>query len=201
MHFPDPLNVERIVAIVALAVMLTCVIIWLTCNTKAEEEPVSLFSDFKVDATAAEGRVNKVYADTLGNLTAGIGHKINTNVQDHYKLGDTVSNDQIDVWFDLDYAKTLESARKHFEEFDEWPRLVQLAVLNWIFQLGPGAPEEFPHATRALQGRRWKEAADEWEFANPRTRRHSKWFAQTTHRCLQEVKRLRYVADFVDKGN
>ena len=159
-----------------------------------KEDPVSLKADFKVDVGEAEGRVMHVYKDSLGILTGGIGHKLTPHDRETLDWEHSIPNETVEQWFEIDYMKTMNAVDKYFSEFNDWPRVAQLAVLNFLWQLGPDAPKNFPHATEALQERRWNDAADEWEFANVRTRRHSKWYRETPTRCRQEVERLRHAA-------
>ena len=160
-----------------------------------KEEPVSFKSDFKVDITAAEGRVMHVYKDSLGILTGGIGHKLTSHDRETLDWSHTISNETVAQWFDIDFMKMEHGIKKYFPDFDDWPRLAQLAVGNWLWQLGADAPNNFPHATRALQERRWKDAANEWLYSNPRTMHWSKWRKETQHRCEQEAHRLLRVAE------
>ena len=169
-------------------------------SQKEESGMPSLYDDVKADLSASEGRVDHVYLDTEGFKTAGIGHRL-VGDEVRMELGARVYDEQVDEWFQKDIAWVFASLAKHFPEFNSWPRLVQLAVVNWIFQIGAGAPEKFPHATKALQAKDWERAADEWIYANVRTRRHSEWFKETPQRCRQEVGRLRHVARYGDKLN
>ena len=178
-------------------------------NTKKEKEvPINLFDEFKKDAEQAEGRIMHVYTDTEGFLTAGIGHKLTLEDRKLLKIEHLngrvilredspiyVTDQQVDDWFNKDYQIVLASAKKHFKDFDNFPELAQLAILNWLFQLGKSAPEKFPKATAAIVAHDWKTAADNWIYASTRTKRHSKWFNQTMHRCLQESNRLYQLAE------
>ena len=100
--------------------------------------------------------------------------------------------------YEADYRSTLKGIAKHFPDFKDYPHLAQLAMLNWLWQIGPHAPAKFPRATEAIRNRDWARAADEWEYANTRTRRHSDWYNQTPHRCRQESQRLRIAAQQED---
>ena len=160
-----------------------------------KEEPVSFKSDFKVDITEAEGRVMHVYKDSRGILTGGIGHKLTSIDRVTLDWEHTVPNETVEQWFDIDYMKMEHGVNKYFPDFDEWPRLAQLAVGNWLWQLGADAPKNFPRATHALQEKRWSDAAEEWLYSNPRTKHWSKWRKETQHRCEQEAERLTHVAN------
>ena len=167
----------------------------LTEQSKREVDGVSLFLDFKEDATAAEGRQMTVYWEPISaKLHAGIGHLLTTEDLKVYSRGDTLTDAVVDKWFDIDYRKVMMGVAKYFPDFNEYPHLVKLALMNWIYQLGEDAPKKFPRATEAIHKQDWNTAADEWEYASVRTRRHSKWYRETSVRCRQEAERLRHAA-------
>lgn len=152
----------------------------------------TLYEDFKTDLTEAEGRKDYVYMDSEGFKTAGIGHKLAED--EMMALSTRVSEQQVDAWFREDIQHVFKSIAKHFPNFKEFPHLAQLAIVNWIFQLGAGAPEKFPRATRAIQEGDWERAANEWLYSDPKTKRWSQWRRQTQDRCEQESERLLHVA-------
>lgn len=63
-----------------------------------------------------EGVVYKVYKDSLGKLTAGIGHLLTPAELKQYKLGDKVSVEQVDKWFDEDVQRFLKLTAKQLDE-------------------------------------------------------------------------------------
>ena len=155
---------------------------------------MSIWDDLKQDLTLAEGRVERVYRDTEGNLTAGIGHLLTRADWKQYELHDKVSDEQINIWYLEDEKFVRDSIAKHFHNWGLYPHIVKLAIGNWIFQLGPNAPLRWHRATAAIVAMDWETAADEFEYADPRVHRLSKWYLETPARCMQEVKRLRHAA-------
>lgn len=178
---------------------VTALIIWAlityirTADAGLEEHPVKLKTDVKADLTAAEGRSQTVYV-LRGILHGGIGHRLTNADLAHYHAGDVIPNETIEQWWDIDYARCMKAIKHHLPDYEDYPRLAQLAVFNWCYQLGTGCFEEFPRATKALQKRQWSTAAAEWGFSNIRTRHWSKWRKQTQHRCEQEMERLQEVS-------
>ena len=156
---------------------------------------MSIYEKFREDAIVAEGHVLHVYRDSLGIPTGGIGHRLVGNELEDYPVNTALTEEQVETWFEQDYRKALMGIAKHFHDWNDYPQLAKLAMLNWCFQLGQNAPEKFPRATKALQERDWATAADEWEFSDPKTMRKSKWMHQTPARCLQEIHRLRELAE------
>ena len=191
-------HVHPFVYIGILAVIaLFSSMLWM-CNTSppatahtTEEFAMDRYEEVRKDLIAAEGLVMEVYRDSEGYLTAGIGHRLTGVDLTKYKEGSALTEQTVETWFVQDYRRTVNAAEQHFGKLYEFPNLVQLAIVNWIYQLGPEAPEKFPRATEYLKQRKWSKAADEWEFADPQTHRFSEWRMQTPHRCMQEVGRLR----------
>ena len=176
----------------ANGVILFCLV---TLSEQGGKPVADLYTDAKTEISMAEGRSRKVYR-LNGILHAGIGHKLTLAEAERLKVGDVVSDEQIDLWFSMDYSRCLHAARKHLPHFEDgYPRIVQLAVINFLYQLGTGAFETFPHATTALQAGDWERAGEEWLYADLRTRRWSRWRMETQHRCEQEAERLFHAAD------
>jgi GH24 family phage-related lysozyme (muramidase) len=66
--------------------------------------------------SSREGVKYEVYRDSLGKLTGGIGHLILP--EDNLKLGDSITQDKIDSWFDKDIQKALNKALVQCQELD-----------------------------------------------------------------------------------
>ena len=162
----------------------------------------SIFEDFKADAMIAEGVRNNVYRDSEGYLTVGIGHKLTSREAAEVKVGDMFTDDTVHELFEDDYNRIMtHGVRKHFPDFDNFPHLAKLAVLNFVFQLGTNAPLNFPKATKAINNGHWHRAAMEFKYASIRTKRLSRWYHQTPHRCQQEVDRLEHCAKEASEDN
>ena len=170
----------------------------LMAESKKEVRGVSLYSDFKEDVTAVEGKRLLVYWEPISaKLHGGIGHLLTPTDLKRYARGDMLTEEQVEDWYEVDYKHVIVGVAKHFPDFNDYPHLAKLAIMNFLWQLGQDAPEKFHRATDAIHKQDWNRAADEWEFANVRTRRHSRWYQQTPKRCRQEVSRLRHVANQV----
>lgn len=155
-----------------------------------------LRAEFEADVTLAEGRVMSVYLEPISERPhGGIGHLLTpADFAKGLRIGDVLNDAQVQIWFETDYHIALHGALETFPDFDTFPDLVQLAILNWLWQLGASAPEKFPRATAALQAREWRTAASEWLYADARSKRWSRWRLETQHRCEQEAERLQHVA-------
>lgn len=180
--------------LIIAAVVGMWVVIEFVSDLLAEQEASVSYKEIRADAIAAEGKVMHVYRDSLGIPTGGIGHRLTPAELTIYQVGDSLKEEVVDKWWRDDYRIALMGIAKHLHDFNDYPPLAQLAIWNFAFQLGADAFDNFPRATKALQERRWADAADEWEFADVEMMRKSKWYLETPARCLQEVHRLREVA-------
>jgi GH24 family phage-related lysozyme (muramidase) len=93
--------------------------------------------------TLREGRKNKVYRDTVGTLSVGIGHKVTP--ADHLVLGQSISDAQVDQLFLADTSLALKAAADQAKTagINDDDFLPYLAAVN--FQLGVFWRVEFPH--------------------------------------------------------
>ena len=186
-----------VVIIMIIGIMIAAVVgMWTTIKFVSDliAEPrgddAVLYQDVKEDLTMAEGKVMHVYRDTRGFLTGGIGHKLTEEELKTIRYSDTLTESKVEEWFQADYQIVIHSLNKHFPQWDSYPHLVKLALINWMWQIGENAPSKFPRATALIKQRKFKEAAQEWLYADTRTHRWSKWRRETTHRCEQESERL-----------
>lgn len=92
-----------------------------------------------------EGYDLNVYPDTRGNLTAGIGHKIQPN--DFLKLGDTVTPQRVENWFSADYAAAVAGATA-YPWCGQLNDARQQLIVCLEFNMGPHVFGEF-HDTQA----------------------------------------------------
>lgn len=156
---------------------------------------MAIWDELKKDLIAAEGRETRVYRDSLGYPTCGIGHLLTDDELDKFPLGTDVSDEQIGIWYLADEKKIRDAIAEYFgNSWGLFPDVAKLAVANWLWQLGANAPSRWHRATEAIQNMDWATAADEFEYTNPRVKRLSEWYHQTPSRCRQEVDRLRAAA-------
>lgn len=134
-----------------------------------------------------EGFRNKVYKDTLGNLTVGIGHKLTPDELKRFKEGDTFNEDLLNDMFEQDF----EVARSDAEKFapDDLPDEAMDIITNMAFQLGYPNLSKFKRFKAALKERDFNKAADEML--------DSKWASeeQTPERANRLADRMRALAD------
>lgn len=107
------------------------------------------FGRAKAILITEEGRRKDVYLDTRGILTVGIGHKV--LAADNLKLGDKISDAQIDDFFSKDINKAFSAAIKQSKEINRYnvDMIARLTSVN--FQLGTGWTAKFPNTWALLR--------------------------------------------------
>jgi GH24 family phage-related lysozyme (muramidase) len=120
---------------------------------------VTIWIVFKVIRQIREGYKDHVYADSLGNLTVGIGHKVLS--EDNLKDGQAVSDAQIRRFFQEDGEAALKEAREQMMEagIEDDDFLLVLASVN--FQLGPSWRTKFVKTWADIVDGDYNAAADE----------------------------------------
>lgn len=108
-----------------------------------------------------ESNESKVYKDSTGNLTAGIGHKLTAGELVKYKEGDVIPDNVIEEWYKKDTETSVNAAMKQAKELgiDNEDFLVNLTSVN--FQLGQNWNKKFPSAYQALKDKRYDDAIKE----------------------------------------
>jgi GH24 family phage-related lysozyme (muramidase) len=104
-----------------------------------------------------EGRVDRVYPDSRGLPTVGIGHLVVP--ADNLSLGDPVSPRQIDDFFHADAATALDAAWAQAGEagITSVAFIPGLASVN--FQLGDNWTQKFPNTWTMIVNGRYADAA------------------------------------------
>ncbi len=142
-----------------------------------------------------EGVHSRVYLDTEGNRTIGVGFNLDRpDAAERIKriravtprpwvsratilAGDKLRDDQIEALLDVDLTDTIADLVTLFPRFDEMPKRVQLALIDLRFNCGPAgfrtfvntlksfAAGEYHDAAKRLSGSRWAQQV------GPRARR------------------------------
>lgn len=89
-----------------------------------------------------EGRRRKVYTDTTGHLSVGVGRNL-TDVG--------VFDDEIDLMLDNDIARTMGAIRSRLPWVDTLDEVRQRAVVDFVFNVGIGTALTFHKTLAALR--------------------------------------------------
>ncbi len=121
-----------------------------------------------------EGYVNRVYLDSLGNPTAGVGHLLNDAENALYGVGDVVADDVIDKWLYEDSQKAWLAAFNQAKGIDCMD--LRPALFHVCYQLGSG--------WRSIHKKTWAYMRDhEWQKAAIEAA-DSRWNQQTPVRVI-----------------
>lgn len=122
-----------------------------------------------------EGIENKVYEDSLGHKTVGVGHLIIENDPEYLlPVGSWVDNSRVIDLFKADCAQAIRGAKAAVPFIDDLPTEVQNILIEMAFQLGSSGLESFRRMILALEAGDYLWAAEEM--------RDSRWYDQTRSR-------------------
>ena len=142
------------------------------------------YSDiWKEHAKLREGVVLKVYLDSLGKPTAGIGHLLTAAEKKLYDVDDKVTQEQVDRWFEADTRTATAAALEQAAEIGIKENWFIAALISVNFQLGTGWKNEFFTTYPAIVAGNFSLAIENL--------RASKWYRQTPVRVEDFIGALR----------
>lgn len=98
-----------------------------------------------------EGVVFKIYEDTKGYKTAGMGHKLKKHDPEYaMDVGTPVSKERVAQWAKQDVQIAINDARQIVSNFDDHPRVVKHALVNMAFHMGFDNFSQFKRSTIPL---------------------------------------------------
>jgi len=136
-----------------------------------------------------EGDVDKVYLDSLGHPTAGVGHKLTEEELKLYKIGDVVPIELRNQWLKNDSNKALAAARLQAKNYNINDGKFIEALGNVNFQLGSSWEEKFPAYKEAMLAGNREEAIKQIQIGTGKEGQ-SKWKEQTPVRVQDYVEAL-----------
>jgi lysozyme len=128
-----------------------------------------------------EGEVLKIYEDSLGYKTLGIGHLCQPNDPEYdWVVGTSVSQEVVDMYYADDFEKHYKEAIHVFgshEDWEELPEVIQRVLVNMCFNLGGSRLGKFRNMLKACKEHNWKEMAVQME--------DSRWYGQVGRRSKE----------------
>lgn len=128
-----------------------------------------------------EGEVLKIYEDSLGYKTLGVGHLCQPQDPEYnWELGTPVSQEIVDLYFEDDFVKHLEETIKVYGDesaFYDLPENAQHVLVNMCFNLGANRLSKFVNMLEACKKRDWKEMAVQMQ--------DSTWYGQVGRRSKE----------------
>lgn len=138
-----------------------------------------------------EGRRNRVYPDTKGIPTIGIGFNLNrsdasSRLQsvgadyDQVRKGKVSLTDrQVDALFEQDLSTAQNAARSFLPNIQTYPPGIQIALTDLAFNLGGQGLANFHNFQRSLSNRNFEQAAKDL--------RNSRWYGQVGNRAERVI--------------
>jgi len=144
-----------------------------------------LISQLKRD----EGVRVRVYNDSLGYKTVGIGHLIKSSDPEwlrDLKVGDKISMEQVDSIFIDDLTSAIHDTMKVFEPVWEcFPDIAQEVFVNMVYNLGVTRFLKFKKTILAAYSKDWKTVAVEMLDS-----KWSKQVGQRAYRLSAQIERV-----------
>ena len=139
----------------------------------------------KAEIKRHEGEVLKIYEDSLGYKTLGIGHLCQPNDPEYaWEVGTKVSQEVVDMYYEQDFKKHYQETVHvygSYEDFQNLPEPIQRVLVNMCFNLGGTRFSKFKNMLRACKSHNWEQMAAEME--------NSRWYSQVGRRS-QELQRM-----------
>ena len=133
-----------------------------------------------------EGEVLKIYEDSLGYKTLGIGHLCQPEDPEYaWEVGTKVSQEVVDMYYEQDFKKHHEETIHVFgteKEFYLLPEVIQHVLVNMCFNLGGTRLSKFKNMLAACRKHDWAEMARQME--------DSRWFNQVGRRSIELQKQV-----------
>lgn len=138
----------------------------------------------KAEIKRHEGEVLRIYEDSLGLKTLGVGHLCQPSDPEYdWEIGTPVSQKVVDMYYEDDFTKHLAEAIHVLgteDDFYNLPENIQHVLVNMCFNLGGTRLSKFRNMLEACRAHDWKKMAMEME--------DSKWFGQVGRRSLELQK-------------
>lgn len=142
-----------------------------------------------------EGKRNKVYNDTMGHPTVGIGFNLDRPdaleilksygvCYDGIRKGTVVLSEEV-IYniFQDDVEKVVNQVRDLVSSFDEQPKDMKLVLVDMCFNLGKGGLSKFRNFLAAVKERNYSKAVAEMI--------DSRWYSQVGDRSKKLVRIVR----------
>lgn len=132
------------------------------------------------DLLDSEGYRTKVYKDSLGKLTVGIGHLVTPDM--NLKEGDTITEEQVHKLFLQDTDKAMRLGKSAANALSVSDPKAVLALSEAIYQLGPAGWGAFKKAQQAIVDKDYAQFVIEVQ--------DSDWHRQTPKRTTKFVQNM-----------
>ena len=157
---------------------------------KATKAPARAKTRLEKHIEVREGRRERSYKDTLGNLTGGVGHLMSTEEIAQYPEGSEIPAEVVDTWLEEDLGKAKVAASEQAGQIEGSTTEFEDALTSMNFQLGTNWMDKFPTAWQRMKEGDFISAAHELEFTSEGSGVKSDWYKQTPVRVKDMKKAL-----------
>lgn len=152
-----------------------------------------------------EGCKLEAYKDSEEIWTIAIGHNLEID-QTEEELAVLGLEDELEDWegftiteqqafelFDLDVEEAVNDLYPAFtdEDIAKLNETRYAVLISMVFQMGGAGVRKFKNFVQAVKTEDWDTAAEEMIYANPKVKRHSRWYTQTPERCQRAAVAMR----------
>jgi GH24 family phage-related lysozyme (muramidase) len=142
-----------------------------------------------------EGKRNKMYLDTKGIPTVGIGfnlkrndareiiESLGLNYNDVLSGRQSLTDQQVYRIFDVNFKEAEQICRNIFPTFNNQPDSVKIVLVNMAFNLGEPRFRGFKKFISAIENKEYQKAAEEMK--------NSRWYGQVGNRSRELVNIMR----------
>lgn len=111
-----------------------------------------------------EGRRAKVYKCTAGKRTIGVGHNIDAkglpkDIEKYLKETGMITEEMIDRLLVMDIEDAQRDAIRLWPNIMTFSNSQQVALIDFVFNVGYGTAQTFKNTNLAINQRRWADAA------------------------------------------
>jgi GH24 family phage-related lysozyme (muramidase) len=111
-----------------------------------------------------EGVRRKAYRCTKGHWTIGVrwnldAHKPHSDIDSYLHIHGEITNEMIERLLDVSVNATLRNCHDTWPRFDTFSENRQIALADFMFNLGVTKEKEFKNTNRAINEGRWEDAA------------------------------------------
>ena len=135
-----------------------------------------------------EGRRRRPYRCPAGHMTIGIGHNCDVNglpadmKQELARTGQ-ITDEMIDTLYRADEYSAICACRRLYDNWDEVDEVRQMALIDFVFNVGEGTAQDFVITNCAIESGDWEGAAHGLE--------NSRWYRQVGQRGPRIVGMIR----------
>lgn len=148
-----------------------------------------------------EGIRRKVYKDTRGHPTIGIGFNLDSSINQQFLQrigidinellnGKPLTDDQIKLLYDFSLKLAIRDAKSLLSNFDSQPEKVKRILIDMSFNMGRSKLSQFKGMLSAIENGDYQKAALEMKFQNGRNGSLTPWYTQTGNRSKELVRMM-----------